>query len=67
MGFDTEENSTKPTSLADIKQSRYQAESDLKCSIVHLKQSEDVLQRQRTEYDNCEKKIKDIENQLTEE
>ncbi len=64
MGF--EEEATGTTVLAEIKQNRYQAESDLKSSIISLKQSEDVIQRQRVEYDKCEHEIKEIEEQLTE-
>ena len=58
MGLDIEEDATGMTTIAEIKQDRYQAESDLKSSIISLKQTEDVIQRQRVEYDKCEHEIK---------
>ncbi len=66
MGFDIEEEAAERTTLAEIKQNRYQSESDLKSSIITLKQSEDVIQRQWIEYDKCEHEIKELEKQITE-
>ena len=66
MGFDIEEGTAEMTTLAEIKQNRYQSESDLKSSIITLKQSEDVIQRQWIEYDKCEHEIKELEKQITE-
>ncbi len=66
MGLEAETKITGPNPLTEIQQIRYQFETDMRTSILHLKQSEFVIERQRIEIHKCEEHLKEIKNKMSE-
>ena len=66
MGMERDTETIGPVTLTDIQQRKYQAESDLKSSIVHLSKSEDVIERQTIEINKCREDLREIEDRMKE-